>query len=100
VNEERKFMEAITGSYQAKSRNWMSTFTCSIDCQLGAYQLSQGEPLRVVSDGDGLYSIYVAWGEGAIARIRADEVNKLAGITLIEEEVCTGFDPIRCDDPH
>jgi hypothetical protein len=55
------------------------TISCSADCHIGAYKISKGETLNVISDADGLFSVYVLWGEGAISRMTAIEINNLAG---------------------
>lgn len=60
-------------------------FTCAVDCQLGAYSLRQDDRIRAISDGDGLFSIYVEWAEGALIRINAHDVNKLAGFKAVQE---------------
>lgn len=85
--------------YETKRRNWNAAFTCALDMQIGAYELKQGEPIRAISDGDGLYSIYVGWGDGAISRVDAEQVNRLAGARLIEP-LCRGIDSLHCDDPN
>lgn len=70
-------------SFESVPRNREFRFLCNIDCQVGAYPVQENEPLRVISDGDGLFSVYVAWGDGAIARMNARDINKLAGFEMI-----------------
>lgn len=83
------------------ARGNMITFPCDIDCQVGTYSLTEGEPLKVVNDRDGLFSVYVAWGENAIGRLSAKDINKLAGQELVREEpLCSCTDPMHAgDDP-
>jgi hypothetical protein len=69
--------------FASHARNWQTTFECSSDFKVGAYQLREGEPVKVVSDGDGLFSVYVEWGDGAIGRLNAHDINKLAGHEVV-----------------
>lgn len=94
-------MSLESALFASHARGNNITFPCSIDCKLGAYSLAEGEPLKVVDDRDGLYSVYVEWGEGPIARVSARDVNKLAGYEAVEEHpLCTCMDPVHPgDDP-
>lgn len=83
-------MSIASSLFASHARGNTISFECSIDCKLGAYSLAEGEPLKVVDDRDGLYSVYVEWGEGAIARLPARDVNKLAGYEIIEEQPLGG----------
>lgn len=60
------------------------TFTCALDCQLGAYHLEEGESLKAVSDGQGLFYLYIDWADGAIGRFSANDINKLAGYQAVQ----------------
>lgn len=61
------------------------TFRCAQDTMVGAYSLQEGEPIKAVSDGQGLFYVSVEWGEGAIGRLNAHDVNKLAGYEAVGE---------------
>jgi hypothetical protein len=63
-------------------RNRTCSFTCSDDFKVGAYQLIKGDKLKVVSDGDGLFSVYVQWAEGVLSRLNINDINKLAGFDV------------------
>ena len=78
-------MSVETSMFASHARGNTLTFKCALDCHMGAYNLQEGDPLKVVDDHDGLYSVYVEWGEGAIARINARDVNKLAGHEVVRE---------------
>jgi hypothetical protein len=70
-------------------------FECALDCKVGAYSLTEGDGIKAVSDGYGLYHVYVAWAEGSIGRLRAAEINKLAGRDVI---YCSCMDPVHPGD--
>jgi hypothetical protein len=59
------------------------TFTCSMDCMIGAYSLQEGEPMKVTSDGRGKYYLNVSWADGDIGPLTAVIVNKLAGKEVV-----------------
>lgn len=95
-------MSIASSMFASHSRGVQGTFTfrCAMDCQVGAYSLNEGEPLKAIRQPNGLFAVYVEWGEGSIASLAARDVNKLAGCELVmEERLCTGTDPMRCDDP-
>ena len=54
-------------------------FPCAIECKVGAYALQAGDMLTAVSDGFGLFNLYVEWADGCMGRFRAGDINKLAG---------------------
>jgi hypothetical protein len=58
-------------------------FKCAMDCQIGAYSLKEGESLKAISNGYGLFDLYVDWGDGSIGRLNARDVNKLAGQEVV-----------------
>ena len=59
-------------------------FTCAPEiCMVGAYCLRQGDAMRAVSDGTGLFWLYVDWAEVSLGRVPAAAVNKLAGKEII-----------------
>lgn len=94
-------MTGLASMFATHARK-MTTFTfrCHADMSVGAYSLNEGEPLKAVLNPSGLYAIYTEWGEGSIGSLRASDVNKLAGHEVIAEEpLCTGTDPVHCDDP-
>ena len=92
-------MSLASSVFASHARGNTLSFECAIDCKLGAYSLAEGEPLKVVDDRDGLYSVYVEWDEGAIARLSARDVNKLAGSEIVEEHpLCTCLER-EGDDP-
>lgn len=92
-------MSVATSLFASHARGTTFTFRCAVDCQVGAYSLNEGEPLKAVKNPNGLWALYVDWGDGAIGSLAAHDVNKLAGYEVIEEPICTGTDPVRCDDP-
>jgi len=94
-------MSIESSLFVSHARGSTFTFRCAVDCRVGAYSLSEGEPLKIVDDKDGLYLVYVEWGEGAIGRLSAHDVNKLAGREVLAEEAqCTCLDPVHPgDDP-
>jgi hypothetical protein len=94
-------MSIASSLFASHARGNTITFKCSLDCKLGAYSLAEGEPLRVVDDRDGLFSVYVEWGEGAIGRFSAKDINKLAGYEAVKEQpMCSCLDPVHPgDDP-
>jgi hypothetical protein len=61
------------------------TFNCSSEFRIGAYLIQQDEPIKAVPDGQGLFHIYTEWGEGALGRLNAHDVNKLAGCEVVRE---------------
>jgi hypothetical protein len=75
--------------YQIVARDTRFTFTCALTCQVAAYQVRKGEMLTVISDGDGLYSVYVKWADGALSRLPAWQINVLAGFEIIAREPVT-----------
>lgn len=92
-------MSLASSLFSSHARGDILTFPCDIDCHLGAYNLQEGEPLKVVDDHDGLYSVYVEWAEGAIGRFSARDINKLAGFEAVKEEpLCTCLEKMG-DDP-
>ena len=58
-------------------------FICHADCMSGPYSLQEGEPMMVVPDGTGHYYVYVDWAEGAIGRLSAKGINRLAGCQIV-----------------
>jgi len=88
-------MSLESSLFASHARGNTITFECSIDCHIGAYSLKEGEPLKVLDDKDGLFSVYVEWGEGAIARMNAHDINKLAGYDVIP---CVCTDPVHEGD--
>lgn len=71
------------------------TFRCALDCNVGAYKLLEGDRMRVLPAGYGLFHVYVEWAEGSIGRMNARDVNKLAGQDVI---LCACTDPIHPGD--
>jgi len=67
------------------TRNSTFTFNCCSEFKLGAYSLQEGEAVKAVSDGQGLFYVYVGWGDGPIAKLNARDVNKLAGYKVIAD---------------
>lgn len=61
------------------------TFEVSYDCKIGAYQFSEGEPLRAASDGTGKFHLYAQWADGSLGTFSAHEINKLAGYEAVTE---------------
>lgn len=92
-------MSVASSIFASHARGTTFTFKCAIDCQIGAYSLREGEPLKVVKNFNGLWAVYVEWGEGSIGSLAAHDVNKLAGYEAVNEPRCTGTDPTHCDDP-
>jgi len=76
----------ISSVFASHARKVTTSFLCALDCRIGAYSLTEGEPLKVVGDGTGRFYLYVDWGDGAIARLSAHDVNRLAGYEAVEEE--------------
>jgi hypothetical protein len=70
--------------YQVKQRKQTASFTCANDIQIGAYILREGEPVKAVQNHNGLFDIYVEWGDGKIASLRASDVNKIAGFQAVQ----------------
>ena len=61
------------------------TFECVKDCQLGAYTLQQGEPLRAASNGRGQFNLFTSWSDGqSIGVYNAATINRLAGEILVQ----------------
>lgn len=79
------YPSGLSSLFSDYARSVNATFRRSMDCRLGAYSLQEGEPIKAVSDGQGLFYIYVEWGEGYIARLNAHDVNKLAGYEAVGE---------------
>jgi hypothetical protein len=77
--QERK--QAMATTLQPKTKS--VTFTCSMDCMIGAYSLQEGEPMKVTSDGRGKYYLKVSWADGDIGPLTAVIVNKLAGKEVV-----------------
>lgn len=71
----------MTATLATKQR---ATFTCAFDTKLGAFQLAEGESVRVVSDGMGKFDLYVEWADGSIGKYTANEINKLAGYEVVQ----------------
>lgn len=91
-------MSIASSMFASHARGNTFTFKCSLDCQVGAYSLSEGDAIRAVKEKwSGLFHVYLEWAEGSIGRLTASDLNKLAGYELIS---CTGLDPVRCDDPN
>lgn len=78
-------MSLETSLFASHARGSTFTFRCAIDCHVGAYSLREGDLLKIMDDRDGLYSVYVEWGEGAVGRLNAHDISKLAGSKLIGE---------------
>ena len=60
------------------------TFTCCMDCMIGAYSFREGEPMKVTADGRGKYYLQVEWADGDIGPLTAVIVNKLAGEEVVQ----------------
>jgi len=59
-------------------------FTCNRDQTIGAYMLMEGESLRAVSNGMGMFYLYASWGEGALGLYTAATINDLAGREVVQ----------------
>lgn len=70
--------------YQIKNKKQTASFHASSDFRIGAYAIEQGEPIKVVSDGYGLFHVYVGWADGALGRLNANDINKLAGFQAVQ----------------
>jgi hypothetical protein len=71
-------------------------FECAIDCKVGAYQVSEGDGMKVVSDGNGMFDLHVSWAEGVLWKIDANKVNELAGANVLR---CSCLERVG-DDPR
>lgn len=61
------------------------TFQCVQDCQLGAYTLKEGEPLRAASNGQGQFNLFTSWSDGqSIGVYNASTINRLAGEIVVQ----------------
>lgn len=71
--------------YATKSRkaSQSATFKCSFDTQLGAYSISEGEPLKACSRTAGDFYLYVSWASDPIGIYTAAQINQLAGYQAV-----------------
>ena len=91
-------MSIASSLFASHARGNTFTFKCSIDCEVGAYSLQEGDGIKAVKDWSGLFNVYVEWADGSIGRLTAKDVNKLAGHDII---LCSCIDPVHPgDDPN
>lgn len=72
--------------YQVKNKKQTASFTCCNQFQIGAYTLQEGDRIKVMEDSvnRGLFYVYVEWAEGAVTKLNAAAVNRLAGFQAVQ----------------
>ena len=59
-------------------------FECVAYRKLGAYHIMDGDALRAVSNGMGMFMLYASWCDGPLGVYSADTVNELAGQEVVQ----------------
>jgi hypothetical protein len=91
------FISRIPGEYQSPGRRKEpdmnatkfsvrqdARFECAAYRKLGAYHIMEGDALRAVSNGMGMFTLYASWGDGPLGVYSAETVNELAGREVVQ----------------
>jgi hypothetical protein len=70
--------------YQIKRGKQTAAFTCVFDTEAGPYSLREGDKLKAVSNGYGMFNLFASWAEGSLGLFTAEQINTLAGFQAVQ----------------